>query len=115
MSTDVVTTGGSPVRFMNLAGRPLGLAISTIATTGFLLFGYDQGVMSGIISAPQFNTFFPETRENSVYQGFVTAIYEIGCLAGALLILWCGDSLGRRRSVCPTFQRPANSLLTDTR
>ncbi|KFZ23078.1 hypothetical protein V502_02440 [Pseudogymnoascus sp. VKM F-4520 (FW-2644)] len=96
---DVVTTGGSPVKFMNMAGRPLGLAISTIATTGFLLFGYDQGVMSGIISAPQFNTFFPETHRNSVYQGFVTAIYEIGCLAGALFILWCGDSLGRRRSM----------------
>ncbi|OBT57044.1 hypothetical protein VE04_02614 [Pseudogymnoascus sp. 24MN13] len=99
MSTDVVTTGGSPVKFVGMAGRPLGLAISTIATTGFLLFGYDQGVMSGIISAPQFNTFFPETREDSVYQGFVTAIYEIGCLAGALFILWCGDSLGRRRSM----------------
>lgn len=115
MSTDVVTTGGSPVKFLGMAGRPLGLAISTIATTGFLLFGYDQGVMSGIISAPQFNTFFPETREDSVYQGFVTAIYEIGCLAGALFILWVGDSLGRRKSVCLTFQWPANAILTDTR
>ncbi|KFX91449.1 hypothetical protein O988_07749 [Pseudogymnoascus sp. VKM F-3808] len=99
MSTDVVTTGGSPVKFMGMAGRPLGLAISIVATTGFLLFGYDQGVMSGIISAPQFNEYFPETHENSVYQGFVTAIYEIGCLFGALSILWCGDSLGRRRSM----------------
>ncbi|OBT70243.1 hypothetical protein VE03_00226 [Pseudogymnoascus sp. 23342-1-I1] len=99
MSTDIVTSGGSPVKFLGLAGRPLGLAISTVATTGFLLFGYDQGVMSGIISAPQFNAYFPETDDNSVYQGFVTAIYEIGCLAGALFILWCGDSLGRRKSM----------------
>lgn len=105
MSTDVVTsTGtGSAVKFMGMCGRPLGLAISIVATTGFLLFGYDQGVMSGIISAPQFNEYFPETYQDSVYQGFVTAIYEIGCLAGALSILWCGDSLGRRRSVCGTF------------
>lgn len=119
MSTDVVTHGGSPVKFMGMAGRPLGLAVSTIATTGFLLFGYDQGVMSGIISAPQFNDYFPETHEDSpnysTYRGFVTAIYEIGCLAGALFILWCGDTLGRRRSVCLTFQRPANVMLTDTR
>ncbi|KFY31400.1 hypothetical protein V493_01140 [Pseudogymnoascus sp. VKM F-4281 (FW-2241)] len=101
MSADVVTsTGtGSAVKFMGMCGRPLGLAISTVATTGFLLFGYDQGVMSGIISAPQFNEYFPETHQDSVYQGFVTAIYEIGCLAGALSILWCGDSLGRRRSM----------------
>jgi len=46
-------------------GRPLGLLISTIATTGFLLFGYDQGVMSGIISADPFNNYFPRTKDNS--------------------------------------------------
>ena len=115
MSTDLVTSRDATVKFMGLNGRPLGLAISTIATTGFLLFGYDQGVMSGIISAPQFNAFFPETYEDSVYQGFVTAIYEIGCLSGALLILWCGDSLGRRRSVCGPSQLLANIVLTNSR
>ncbi|KAL5353318.1 hypothetical protein ACLOAV_001354 [Pseudogymnoascus australis] len=97
MSPDIITISRN--RYMGLSGRPLGLAISTIATTGFLLFGYDQGVMSGIISAEPFNAYFPETLDNSVYQGFVTAIYEIGCLFGALFILWCGDSLGRRRSM----------------
>lgn len=80
-------------------GRPLGLLISTIATTGFLLFGYDQGVMSGIISADPFNAYFPETKNNSVYQGFVTAIYEIGCLIGAIFILTFGDKTGRRRAM----------------
>ena len=30
---------------MGLTGRPLSLMVSTIATTGFVLFGYDQGVM----------------------------------------------------------------------
>lgn len=46
--------------------------------TGFLLFGYDQGVMSGIITSPAFNDLFPATKDNSTMQGFVTAIYEIG-------------------------------------
>lgn len=73
--------------YAGLNGRPLGLLISTIATTGFLLFGYDQGVMSGIISADPFNDYFPSTKDDSVYQGFVTAIYEIGCLIGAIFIL----------------------------
>jgi hypothetical protein len=85
--------------YAGLNGRPLGLLISTIATTGFLLFGYDQGVMSGIISADPFNDYFPSTKNNSVYQGFVTAIYEIGCLIGAILILTFGDRTGRRRAV----------------
>lgn len=86
--------------YAGLNGRPLGLLISTIATTGFLLFGYDQGVMSGIISADPFNDYFPSTKDNSVYQGFVTAIYEIGCLIGAIFILTFGDRTGRRRAVC---------------
>ena len=43
-----------------------------------MLFGYDQGVMSGIITAPAFNNVFTATRGNSTMQGFVTAIYEIG-------------------------------------
>jgi MFS family permease len=85
--------------YAGLNGRPLGLLISTIATTGFLLFGYDQGVMSGIISADTFNNYFPSTKSNSVYQGFVTAIYEIGCLIGAIFILSFGDKTGRRRAV----------------
>lgn len=82
---------------MGLTGRPLSLAVSTVATTGsfsvsqwisssnltrhdvgFVLFGYDQGVMSGIITAPAFNDLFPATKGNSTMQGFVTAIYEIG-------------------------------------
>jgi MFS family permease len=89
--------------YAGLNGRPLGLLISTIATTGFLLFGYDQGVMSGIISADPFNNYFPSTKNNSVYQGFVTAIYEIGCLIGAIFILSFGDKTGRRRAVrCPS-------------
>jgi len=86
--------------YAGLNGRPLGLLISTIATTGFLLFGHDQGVMSGIISADPFNDYFPSTKSNSVYQGFVTAIYEIGCLIGAIFILTFGDNTGRRRAVC---------------
>lgn len=91
---------------MGLRGRPLGLVISCIATTGFLLFGYDQGVMSGIIGAEQFNTYFPETKDNSAYQGFVTAIYEIGCLLGAIFILTFGDNLGRRKAVSRIMSVP---------
>jgi hypothetical protein len=89
--------------YAGLNGRPLGLLISTIATTGFMLFGYDQGVMSGIISAEPFNNYFPSTKNDAVYQGFVTAIYEIGCLLGAIFILTFGDRTGRRRAVCSTL------------
>ncbi|KAI9741812.1 MAG: hypothetical protein M1834_000198 [Cirrosporium novae-zelandiae] len=89
----------APPKFGGLSGRPLSLAVSTVATTGFLLFGYDQGVMSGIITDKDFNNVFTATKNNSTMQGTVTAIYEIGCLFGALFIFGVGDWLGRRKAM----------------
>ncbi|KAI9807355.1 MAG: hypothetical protein M1833_000098 [Piccolia ochrophora] len=88
-------------RYLGLTGRPLSLAVSTVATTGFLLFGYDQGVMSGIITGEAFNAYFPATKGNSTMQGLVTAVYELGqrCLAGAIAVLILGDQLGRRKAM----------------
>jgi len=66
------------------------------------LFGYDQGLMSGIISAPQFNTEFPETASSGpddvhagTIRGTVTAVYEAGAFGGAVLSFFIGDRLGR--------------------
>lgn len=84
---------------MGMTGKPLSLAVSVVATMGFVLFGYDQGVMSGIISAGPFNTMFPQTYNDSTWQAFVTAIYEIGCLIGAIFALTFGDRIGRRRNI----------------
>jgi hypothetical protein len=65
------------------------MVVSIIATTGVLLFGYDQGVMSGIISARPFNEYFPDTADDdeyaSVNRGFVTAIHEAGCFVGGCI------------------------------
>lgn len=62
--------------------------------------------MSGIISAPQFFRVFPDLNpENvgdsqaSIMQAFYTAIYEVGCLAGATFALLYGNHLGRRKNI----------------
>ncbi|KAI1363691.1 general substrate transporter [Xylaria arbuscula] len=89
----------APPTFAGLTGRPLSLAVSAICTIGFLLFGYDQGVMSGILTAPAFADVFEETRNNSTIQGVVTSVYDLGCLFGAIFILNVGDQLGRRRAI----------------
>ncbi|KAK1140133.1 hypothetical protein N8T08_010610 [Aspergillus melleus] len=86
----------APPTFAGMSGKPLSLTVSTVATMGFLLFGYDQGVMSGIISDKAFNDVFTATKDDSVMQALVTAVYELGCLAGALFALVYGDSTGRR-------------------
>ncbi|KAG7741197.1 hypothetical protein KL931_001838 [Ogataea haglerorum] len=83
-----------------LSGRKLRWAITLTSVVGFSLFGYDQGLMSGIITAPQFQDEFPAVSGNSrhatVIQGIVTACYEIGCFFGALFAMIWGERLGRR-------------------
>lgn len=81
---------------LGLSGRPLRAAVTFAAVSGFSLFGYDQGLMSGIITGEQFNTTFPATFNNKTIQGAVTASYEIGCFFGALFALFKGDHIGRR-------------------
>ncbi|KAI2612189.1 general substrate transporter [Hypoxylon fragiforme] len=55
--------------------------------------------MSGIIGSTPFADMFEEVRDNATMQGLVTAIYEIGCLMGAMFILAVGDLLGRRKAM----------------
>ncbi|KAJ7586975.1 general substrate transporter, partial [Mycena floridula] len=93
-------------KYLGLNGDRLIHAITCTATCAFLLFGYDQGVMSGIISAPQFLKVFPDLdplvtspSNSSTMQAFYTAIYEIGCLTGALFALLFGNKLGRRKNI----------------
>ncbi|KAF9452432.1 general substrate transporter [Macrolepiota fuliginosa MF-IS2] len=91
---------GSPLR-----GNRLTWAIAFVTGTGFTLFGYDQGVMSALLSAGQFEKTFPEVivndqhRNHATLQSLLVAIYELGCLVGALSNLWVGDRLGRRRTI----------------
>ena len=85
--------------YWGATGKKLGRLITILATTDFLLFGYDQGVMSGIISADAFTSDFPEVKGDANWEGFVVAIYAVGCLLGACFILKWGDRLGRRKSI----------------
>jgi MFS family permease len=52
--------------------------------------------MSGIISDVAFNDLFTATKDNATMQALVTAVYELGCLAGAIYALMFGDRMGRR-------------------
>lgn len=83
-----------------LHSRALRYLITFTCVVGFSLFGYDQGLMSGIITADQFTETFPAVkgtgRHATVIQGAVTSCYEIGCFFGALTAMWIGERYGRR-------------------
>ncbi|KAF2755048.1 general substrate transporter [Pseudovirgaria hyperparasitica] len=86
----------------HVGGKVLEVGVCATAASGFLLFGYDQGVMAGIITEPKFLSLFPSmepSNKSGAIQALVVAIYEIGCLAGSIGIIFLGDKLGRRRSV----------------
>ncbi|KAK2781292.1 hypothetical protein FQN53_000636 [Emmonsiellopsis sp. PD_33] len=88
-----------------LVGPSLNWAITATAGSGFLLFGYDQGVMSGLLTGVAFTNVFPEidttngANGSSSLQGTVVAIYEIGCFFGAILCFLIGEMLGRRKCI----------------
>ncbi|KAK2785121.1 hypothetical protein FQN52_008607 [Onygenales sp. PD_12] len=101
-------------RYFGLRGTRLNVAIGVIAGLDFLLFGYDQGVMGGLLTLPSFAKTFPEidlteeTRETlsqaeanhrSTIQGISVASYNVGCFLGAVSCIWIGDMLGRRKTI----------------
>lgn len=80
-----------------LEGKALTAWITITSGAGFLLFGYDQGVFGGLLSIPAFQKTF--NNPNATIQSQIVSSYDLGCLFGALLSLFIGDKLGRRRSI----------------
>ena len=82
-----------------LRGKKLHLAITFTSVVGFSLFGYDQGLMSGIISGDQFTKEFPplygDSEHVAVLRGAVTSCYELGCFFGAIFTMMYGQRIGR--------------------
>lgn len=94
---------GTRTSTFGLSGRPLRLAVTLTAVIGFSLFGYNQGMMAGIITGTEFNAEFPATDMSkgdkhhvTVVQGAVTSCYELGCFFGALFALFRGEQIGRK-------------------
>ncbi|KAG8716410.1 hypothetical protein FRC11_013393 [Ceratobasidium sp. 423] len=81
-------------------GARLNGFLAFIAGTGFTLFGYDQGVLSALLTTESFMKTFPQTSpttgppNHATLQSLLVAIYEIGCLIGAL----SNVAMGRRKA-----------------
>ncbi|RMY34170.1 hypothetical protein D0864_16735, partial [Hortaea werneckii] len=104
-----------------LQGKPLNISIAWAAACGFLMF--DQGVLSALLTLDDFQKSLPlmtpRSRANDLCwldaptntipdpnnctgdsntQAAGVAIYQIGCFMGAVLILFYGETWGRKSS-----------------
>ncbi|KAL4975988.1 hypothetical protein BDW66DRAFT_160080 [Aspergillus desertorum] len=76
-------------------GRALVFAIALASCQAFLLLGFDQGVMSGLVGADnRFGRDF--NNPDADMQGNITALYDIGCVLGSIVSYFVGERLGRR-------------------
>ncbi|KAL2826184.1 general substrate transporter [Aspergillus pseudoustus] len=80
---------------LHLKGRALRVALHFAAGLNFLLFGYDQGLLGGVINTPQFINAYGHQPTDTII-GTVSAIYSIGAFFGAVLAAICGLRMGRR-------------------
>ncbi|KAI0525479.1 general substrate transporter [Xylaria bambusicola] len=99
--------------FFGLRGQALNYAVGFVAGCDFLLFGYDQGVMGGILTMPQFLSIFPSIdpddpaiadnpalkSNRAQTQGIAVASYNLGCFLGAVISIFISDKLGRKRMI----------------
>ncbi|CAI7655684.1 hypothetical protein N7533_007271 [Penicillium manginii] len=78
-------------------GRPLRVAIMFTCQLSFILFGYDQGVFSGIVG----NEDFLEVVQNpsAGILGIIVSIYNLGCFTGTIVAFLITDRLGPRKSL----------------
>ncbi|KAH9427269.1 hypothetical protein MCOR02_012175 [Pyricularia oryzae] len=82
---------------VELQGQPLILTVSALTSLGFMLIGFDNGLMGGLVNSPAFNATFDSPASDMI--GVIVAIYEIGCFFGSLCSAIFGEKLGRRRSI----------------
>ncbi|KAI1005698.1 hypothetical protein K3495_g2520 [Podosphaera aphanis] len=95
---------------VNLRGRPLSIAqIALVVAPSFILFGYDQVGIGGLLSLPDWVDTFSEIdtihtsgddrSQNATLQGLVVSTFVFGALFGCLGCMFLGDILGRRKSI----------------
>ncbi|KAM5341858.1 hypothetical protein ACJ41O_014889 [Fusarium nematophilum] len=86
--------------FFGYRGGWLTFWITVACATDMTLFGYDQGVFSGVVVTQDFLQLHNlEGLSKTNLLATVTAIYDIGCFVGALIAFTIGEKLGRKKAI----------------
>lgn len=73
------------------------MAILITCQIAFVLFGYNQGVFSGIINNEDFLNIVNHPRAGML--GFLVSIYNLGCFFGTFIAFMTTDRLGFQKSM----------------
>lgn len=97
-------------KYFGLQGHALSrLQMALIVAPSFILFGYNQAGIGGLITEEDWVKTFPEIdtvnasksvkSQRTTLQGFVVAVFVIGALFGSLSCSYSGDRFGRRNVI----------------
>ncbi|KAJ9222518.1 hypothetical protein DTO169C6_5109 [Paecilomyces variotii] len=88
------------VPYFGLRGGWLTFWITVACATDMTLFGYDQGVFSGVVVTQDFLEVHGLVGPSKTQAlSTVTAIYDVGCFFGAIIAFTVGERLGRKLSI----------------
>lgn len=96
--------------FLRASGKALSiLQLALIVAPAFVVFGYNQAGIGGLLTEEDWVATFPEIdtvnsegsekSRKSTLQGFVVATFVVGALVGALSCSYTGDRFGRRKVI----------------
>ncbi|KAJ3843839.1 general substrate transporter [Lentinula raphanica] len=69
------------------------------ASLGSIIFGYDLGVIAGVLSATDFIDTMGSRFNDPNLEGLITSILLLGCFAGMFPVAYFADNLGRRKTI----------------
>ena len=78
-------------------GKATVILSSAFLAIGGFLFGYDSGIIGGVISFPQFIEYF--NNPNSTVTGGIVSTFQGGAVLGTIINMVIADRLGRKRTI----------------
>ncbi|TFA98874.1 hypothetical protein CCMA1212_009314 [Trichoderma ghanense] len=85
--------------FRQLRENPYIFGLSAFASLGGFLFGYDQGVVSGVLGMENFGALFPRIYLDSGFKGWFVSTLLLTAWLGSLLNGPIADRFGRKGSM----------------
>ncbi|EFE31798.1 MFS monosaccharide transporter, putative [Trichophyton benhamiae CBS 112371] len=82
--------------FGNVAQNPFIFGVALFSTLGGFLFGYDQGVVSGVLTMESFGAKFPRVYNDSGFKGWFVSTLLLGrkmCVITAVVVFVIGSAI----------------------